>query len=114
MIWLADRVVPEEDVAPLVLDVEEGDHHDGDQEDQDGDHHHQPAVNHSHDVPLAFHLGQKVVCASHIALWFLVLLLLQIFSELFHGLWKHSGESQGTQDEFLATYNDHAPGGSCS
>ena len=48
------------------------------------------------------------------ALWFLVLLLWQIFSELFQGLWKHSGESQGTQDEFLATYNDHAPGGSCS
>ena len=30
------------------------------------------------------------------------------------GLRKHSGESQGTQDEFLATYNNHAPGESCS
>ena len=55
-----------------------------------------------------------VVFCTKNALWFLVLLLWQIFSELFQGLWKHSGESQGTQDEFLATYNDHAPGGSCS
>ena len=62
----ADRVVPEEDVAPLVLDVEEGDHHDRDQEDQDGDHHHQPAVNHSHDGTLVFHLGQKVVSSGRL------------------------------------------------
>ena len=50
------------------------------------------------------------LCPCISALGFLVLLLCQIFSELFQGLWKHSGESQGTQDEFLATYNNHAPG----
>ena len=44
------RVVPEEDVAPLVLDENESGHHAQDQEDQNGDHHHQPGVHASHDV----------------------------------------------------------------
>ena len=52
----------------------------------------------------------KFVDSSTNALWFLVLLLWQIFLELFQGLWKHSGESQGTQVEFLATYNNYALG----
>ena len=55
-----------------------------------------------------------VVFCTKNALWFLVLLLWQIFSELFQGHWKHSGESQGTKGEFLATNNDHAPAGSYS
>ena len=46
------------------------------------------------------------------ALWFLVLLLWQIFSERFLGHWKHSGESQGTKGEPQTTImhqRDHVP-----
>ena len=46
-VWVL-RVVPEQDVAPLVLDIEEGGHEDGHEEDEDGDDDDQPTVHSLH------------------------------------------------------------------
>ena len=52
---MPDRVVPEEDMAPLVLDHEEGGHQDRDEEGEDDDDDEEAAVHAARQLPQVAH-----------------------------------------------------------